>query len=82
MSSSAELSDRQRFKKYFQLLVNDDIHALGFFAIVQKYGWRQVAILQQDENLFTVVRAAKNTLLKMGRYYNTTMCHYWDMLVK
>ncbi len=23
-----------------------------------------------------------NTLLKMGRYYNTTMCHYWDMLVK
>ncbi len=20
-------------------------------------------------------------LLKMGRYYNTTMCHYWDMLV-
>ncbi len=22
------------------------------------------------------------TLLKMGRYYNTTMCHYWDMLVK
>ncbi len=23
-----------------------------------------------------------STLLKMGRYYNTTMCHYWDMLVK
>ncbi len=22
------------------------------------------------------------TLLKMGRYYNTTMRHYWDMLVK
>ncbi len=22
------------------------------------------------------------SLLKMGRYYNTTMCHYWDMLVK
>ncbi len=22
------------------------------------------------------------TLLKMGRYYNTTMHHYWDMLVK
>ncbi len=22
------------------------------------------------------------TLLKMGRYYNTTMCHYWDILVK
>ncbi len=22
------------------------------------------------------------TLLKMGRYYNTTMRHYWDILVK
>ncbi len=22
------------------------------------------------------------TLLTMGRYYNTTMRHYWDMLVK
>ncbi len=22
------------------------------------------------------------TLLKMCRYYNTTMRHYWDMLVK
>ncbi len=23
----------------------------------------------------------KGTLLKMGRYYNTTLCHYWDMSV-
>ncbi len=22
------------------------------------------------------------TLLKMGRYYSTTMCHYWDVSVK
>ncbi len=22
------------------------------------------------------------TLLKLGRYYNTTLCHYWDMSVK
>ncbi len=25
---------------------------------------------------------SKQALLKMGRYYNTTMRHYWDMLVK
>ncbi len=24
----------------------------------------------------------KTTLLKMGRYCSTPMCHYWDMLVK
>ncbi len=22
------------------------------------------------------------TLLEMSRYYNTTLCHYWDMSVK
>ncbi len=28
------------------------------------------------------LRQWMGTLLKMGRYYNTTMCHYWDMSVK
>ncbi len=23
-----------------------------------------------------------SALLKMGGYYNTTLCHYWDMSVK
>ncbi len=26
--------------------------------------------------------ASVPTLLKMGRYYNATMCHYWDMSLK
>ncbi len=29
-----------------------------------------------------LLKQAGYTLLKMGRYYNTTMHHYWDMLVK
>ncbi len=29
-----------------------------------------------------IVRCVRTTLLKMGRYYNTTMRHCWDMLVK
>ncbi len=30
----------------------------------------------------TVLECEPHTLLKMGRYYNTTMRHYWGMLVK
>ncbi len=33
-----------------------------------------------DSHRVEVVRFI--TLLKMGRYYNTTLCHYWDMSVK
>ncbi len=25
---------------------------------------------------------SSTTLLKMGRYYSTTMCYYWDISVK
>ncbi len=33
--------------------------------------------------LFSVVLLMSgSTLLKMGRYYNTTLCHYWEMSVK
>ncbi len=38
-----------------------------------------------NDSLCAVVGAKYSgigTLLKMGRYYNTTMCHYWDMSVK
>ncbi len=32
---------------------------------------------------YTMMCAFYNiALLKMGRYYNTTMCHYWDVSVK
>ncbi len=33
-------------------------------------------------NKFLSELAFTCTLLKMGRYYSTIMCHYWDMLVK
>ncbi len=29
-----------------------------------------------------LVKVEVLTLLKMACYYNTTMCHYWDMSVK
>ncbi len=45
--------------------------------IVQKY----VSVFGSKHKL-TLALEPKRTLLKMDRYYNTPMCHYWDMSVK
>ncbi len=33
-------------------------------------------------DLYTLRLGQLTILLKMSRYYNTTLCHYWDMSVK
>ena len=55
VSSSSELSDRQRFRYYFQMLGTETDLAIGFFGIIKQFEWRKVAFIEQNENLFTVV---------------------------
>ena len=55
MSSSTELADRTRFKSYFQLLPTEADIAPAYFGVIRQYGWRHVALIVQNENLFTVV---------------------------
>ena len=54
-SSSTELANRQRFRYYFQMLATEAELAIGFFGVIKHFGWRRVAFIEQDENLFTVV---------------------------
>ena len=54
-SSSSELSDPQRFRYYFQMLATEADLAIGFFGVIKQFGWRKVAFIEQDENLFTMV---------------------------
>ncbi len=35
-----------------------------------------------EDILVLMQQLRMTTQLKMGRYYSTTMCHYWDMSVK
>ena len=56
VSSSSELSDRNRFRYYFQVLASEARLAYGFFELIKLFQWRQVGIIAQNENLFTVVR--------------------------
>ena len=55
VSGSPELSNRVRFRRYFQLLANAARMAHGFYGIIEEYKWRRVALIVQNENLFTTV---------------------------
>ena len=56
VSSSPDLTDRNRFRNYFQLLNSEVTLAYAYFAMIKEYGWGHVSLIVQDENLFTEVR--------------------------
>ena len=55
-SSSNELINPERFRRYFQLLSDESNQANSLFAIIREFNWRYVAFIVQEESLFTVVR--------------------------
>ena len=55
VTSSTELRNRMRFPYYFQLISTAENLAFAYFSVIQKYGWRKLTFLVQNENLFTVV---------------------------
>ena len=61
VSSSTELADRVRFKSYFQLLPSEADIAPAYFGVIRQYDWRHVALIVQNENLFTVVSFENRT---------------------
>ena len=64
-SSSAELSNRTRFRNYFQLLPTDADLAYGFYGIITRFKWNRVAIILQEERLFEVVSASNGHLISL-----------------
>ncbi len=55
-SSSVELDDQDRFPNFFRTYPSDAEFPTVFNAIIQQYGWKRVAILTQNEGLFTGVK--------------------------
>ena len=56
VSSSTALRDRVRFPSYFQLLSTEETLAFAYYGVIKEFRWRRVALIVQNENLFTVVR--------------------------
>lgn len=55
VSSSTSLRDRLRFPSYFQLLSTEETLAFAYYGVIKEFGWKRVALIVQNENLFTVV---------------------------
>lgn len=55
VSASNELANRQRFRYYFQMLATADQLGPAMFGILKQFQWRKVAIIEQNENVFSLV---------------------------
>ena len=69
-SSSVELDDQDRFPNFFRVIPSDAEFPTVFNAIRQQYGWRRVAILTQNEGIFTEV----NRILYCVVFHINTFC--------
>lgn len=67
-SESAALSDRSRYKKYFRVNPSGNIEYPVFRSIMNHYGWKQIAILTQNEDLFTTAQDIIEKDLKAAKY--------------
>ena len=56
-SSSVVLSDRSRFRTFFRNTFNMQIIAPALRSAVAHFNWSRIALLTQDEGLFTGVIA-------------------------
>ena len=54
-SGSTALSDRNRFKRYFRNSLTFELLAPALHSMLDHFQWRRIAVLTQDENLFTGV---------------------------
>ena len=55
VASSAAFRNRNLFPRYFQLLTTEASLATAYLATIKHYGWERVALIVQDERIFTVV---------------------------
>lgn len=46
------------FRYYYQLSTIGTVLSDGYLGIIRYYGWKRVAIITQNENVFVVVRRA------------------------
>ena len=55
-ASAVVLNDRERFRNYFRTLPTNINLLSSLITIVKHFGWRQMAVISEDQNLFTGVR--------------------------
>ena len=62
-SSSPFLTNRLQFKTYFQMLASEINLAYGYYGLIQQFQWKKVAIIVEQQHIFTVVRQQKRKII-------------------
>jgi gamma-aminobutyric acid type B receptor len=57
VSSSIALSNRTRYRAYYQMLPSESDIATAIFGAIREYGWGYIAIITQNENILTLTIA-------------------------
>ena len=57
VSSSILLSNRTRYRAYFQMLPSEADISAAIYGTIRAYGWGYLAIITQNENILTLVSA-------------------------
>ncbi|KAL5499598.1 hypothetical protein EMCRGX_G011046 [Ephydatia muelleri] len=65
-SSAPELEDRNAYKMYFQMLPNEALLPSVFKALFDKFGWKKLYTIAEDNALFTVVMDGTKKVLPPG----------------
>ena len=69
------LSNRERFRSFFQILPSFEFVGPSLAEIARKFGWNQMAIVTQKESLFTLVGLYQQSPMHIS-YYNTCNIMY------
>eukprot|EP00731_Ephydatia_muelleri_P020912 Em0013g639a len=71
-SESAALSDRSRYKRYFRTNPSGLIEYPAFYSIMNHFGWKQIAVITQNEDLFITTEANIRNTLKVTNFTVTS----------
>ena len=55
-AAASELTHRERYRSFFRTLPSFEFYADPIAAILREFGWKQMAIITQNEALFNGVR--------------------------
>ena len=54
-SAASVLSDREIYQDFHRTLPSFDLNAVTMAKLMRQFGWRQMAIITQEESVFTEV---------------------------
>ncbi|KAL5471263.1 hypothetical protein EMCRGX_G029359 [Ephydatia muelleri] len=70
-SGSADLSDRNRYKRFFRDIPSNALDPPAFVSVLQHFGWKRMFSITQDEALFTGANA--NLLTAFNQVFDNVL---------